>query len=233
MPRRFPDATCPVCGMSFRPSKSSAPGGVQLTCSRPCGQIHRAREMGLASQADRHCEACGASFNRRPAGRDAGRYCSRACGFEMRRREAAAREASLPPRPIRSCRGCGRCRRDDERWRAWCSYRCRVNDCGERVKDLYRLACGVGAEPMRWREMLVGYLRERDGDRCGICHRGIRFDLKSGPKGDDRGPSIDHIEPRSLGGSDDLANLRLAHWGCNRARKTGRPGEAVQLALVG
>ena len=102
---------------------------------------------------------------------------------------------------------------------------------------LYRLAAQVGAVGARWRELLVGYLRERDGDRCGICRRPIRFDLPSGPKGDDRGPSIDHVLPRStfvdLDEADDLANLRLAHWGCNRRRKTGLPGEVVQLALIG
>lgn len=79
--------------------------------------------------------------------------------------------------------------------------------------------------------MLVGYLRERDGDKCQICRRDIRFDLPSGPKGDTRGPSIDHIVPRSKGGDDDLANLRLTHWGCNRSR--GNRGGAEQLALIG
>jgi 5-methylcytosine-specific restriction endonuclease McrA len=95
----------------------------------------------------------------------------------------------------------------------------------------YALACQIGVNGARWREMLVGYIVERDGPRCGICQRKVDLTLKSGPKGDDRGPSIDHIVPRSQGGDDDLANLRLAHWGCNRARKA--KGGNEQLALVG
>ncbi|MBF0808519.1 HNH endonuclease [Rothia nasimurium] len=30
--------------------------------------------------------------------------------------------------------------------------------------------------------------------------------------------SVDHVLPRSLGGSDDIANLRPAHFSCNSAR---------------
>lgn len=70
-----------------------------------------------------------------------------------------------------------------------------------------------------------------DGDKCAICNHRVDLTLKSGPRGDRRGPSIDHVIPRSQGGSDDLANLRLAHWGCNQAR--GNRGGGEQLALVG
>lgn len=43
------------------------------------------------------------------------------------------------------------------------------------------------------------------GDVCHICHN-------AGAN------SADHILPRSLGGSDDIANLRPAHARCNSAR---------------
>lgn len=35
-------------------------------------------------------------------------------------------------------------------------------------------------------------------------------------------PSLDHVVPRSRGGSDALTNLRLAHWWCNSVRSDGR-----------
>lgn len=98
--------------------------------------------------------------------------------------------------------------------------------------DLYRLACSAGLGGNDWRKLLIGYLRERDGDACQICRRKtIRWNVRSGPGGDDRGPSIDHVVPRSQGGEDDLANLRLSHWGCNRARRNRGGNE--QLLLVG
>lgn len=82
-----------------------------------------------------------------------------------------------------------------------------------------------------WRGVLIGYLVERDGRRCAICRRVVSLDVRSGPKGNRRGPSVDHVIPRSLGGRDDLANLRLTHWGCNQQR--GNRGGFEQLALVG
>lgn len=41
--------------------------------------------------------------------------------------------------------------------------------------------------------------------------------------------SVDHVIPRSLGGSDDLTNLRPAHFTCNSSRGNGtrRRGKRV------
>ena len=43
------------------------------------------------------------------------------------------------------------------------------------------------------------------GDTCHLCRR---------PGAD----TADHLVPRSRGGTDDLANLRPAHAGCNYSR---------------
>lgn len=114
-----------------------------------------------------------------------------------------------------------------------CSAQCRIDASGMRIKDLYAAALtlkgrGIARE---WRRNLVEYLRDRDGKRCGICHRAMDFALSSGPKGNDMGVTIDHVVPRSQQGSDDPANLRLAHWVCNRDRKA--KGGNEQLMLVG
>jgi hypothetical protein len=102
-----------------------------------------------------------------------------------------------------------------------------------RLMGLYNLAIGnlEIAKASMWRQHLVAYLRDRDGDHCAICHKAVDFAAKSGPRGSDNGSSIDHIIPRSHGGPDDLANLRLTHWGCNRKR--GNRGGNEQLMLVG
>lgn len=56
---------------------------------------------------------------------------------------------------------------------------------------------------------------ERDGWTCGICLEPVDKALTGH---DQFGPTLDHIQPRSLGGSDDHENLRLAHRACNSAR---------------
>lgn len=53
------------------------------------------------------------------------------------------------------------------------------------------------------------------GATCWLCHEPITFGLR--PR-HPRGPSMDHVTPRSKGGTWDLPNLRPAHYGCNAAR---------------
>jgi 5-methylcytosine-specific restriction endonuclease McrA len=73
-----------------------------------------------------------------------------------------------------------------------------------------------------WRDYLM--LKQRSS--CAIC--GHRF-----PAAGEVSESIeiefaatfDHIVPRSAGGHDGLGNLRLVHYGCNRARGDGNPSK--------
>jgi len=51
-------------------------------------------------------------------------------------------------------------------------------------------------------------------------------------KGSDEGPSIDHIHPRSKGGPDDLWNLQLTHWGCNREKSATLIADAPPAHLL-
>lgn len=100
---------------------------------------------------------------------------------------------------------------------------------------LYRAAYETGRVKvaMHWRYELVGYLRDRDGDDCQLCDVRMDFDVATGPRGEDHGASVDHVVPRSRGGSDDLANLQLTHWSCNRSKKAGFVDGGEQLRLVG
>lgn len=58
-------------------------------------------------------------------------------------------------------------------------------------------------------------LYERDSWTCAICQlpvdRGAHWN-------DDMAPSLDHIKPRSLGGTHNADNLRTAHRICNSVR---------------
>lgn len=46
--------------------------------------------------------------------------------------------------------------------------------------------------------------------RCLICGGPLRFDAHTG-----EGANIEHIVPRSLGGTNDLRNLGITHARCN------------------
>lgn len=62
--------------------------------------------------------------------------------------------------------------------------------------------------PSKKKELLY----KRDGNICGICKE--RFTV-------DSDVNVDHIQPRSKGGSDYLENLQLAHVLCNFRKGNG------------
>lgn len=68
----------------------------------------------------------------------------------------------------------------------------------------------------------IGYLLERDGWMCGICHRKIK-------RREDA--SLDHIIPVSRGGPHELANVQASHKKCNYAK--GNRGGGEQTRLIG
>jgi 5-methylcytosine-specific restriction protein A len=52
------------------------------------------------------------------------------------------------------------------------------------------------------------------GDVCAIC--GDTIDFATRDKA--RRPSLDHVVPRALGGTDDISNLQLSHFHCNQRK---------------
>lgn len=61
-------------------------------------------------------------------------------------------------------------------------------------------------------------LAKRDGWKCGICGGAIDPTLKY-PNLQSR--SIDHVIPKSVGGTDEEGNLQLAHLRCNALKGPG------------
>jgi 5-methylcytosine-specific restriction endonuclease McrA len=54
--------------------------------------------------------------------------------------------------------------------------------------------------------------------RCAICGKPMpegRFDVPHATIWKKKRPTFDHIRPRLKGGTDDPANLQLAHADCN------------------
>lgn len=71
----------------------------------------------------------------------------------------------------------------------------------------------VLSRKFRRRKVKLEKLIARDGLICGICGRALESLATS---------DVDHILPRSLGGSNDLSNLQLSHAGCNRSKQALR-----------
>lgn len=59
-------------------------------------------------------------------------------------------------------------------------------------------------------------IAERDGTDCRLCGLPVDMAIKSPNRW---APSVDHIIPRALGGSDAPENLQLAHRGCNSSKR--------------
>ena len=65
-------------------------------------------------------------------------------------------------------------------------------------------------------------LAERDGTLCRLCHQPIALQL-SGLHAE--GPTLEHLTPIALGGTNDLDNLALAHRACNLRRGAKAPDQ--------
>lgn len=70
---------------------------------------------------------------------------------------------------------------------------------------------------------------ERDGWKCQLCRKRVG---KKYPPSHPRAATLDHIVPRSLGGSDEPVNLQLAHRICNSRKIAEVWGDGEQMMLV-
>lgn len=196
-----PEATCEWCNSSFVPRQNH-----QRFCRNACKQ--KAKRVRLGRLTDRRTESNPAGTFVRPA------------------------KTIASPLRIVPCKQCSRLM-VARNGRKYCSDSCRIDSINVRVMGLYYLAADSGRvkQAMAWRRQIVEYLADRDGTKCVLCNRHIDITLPSGTRGSDMGPSVDHVIPRSQGGADNMANLRLTHWKCNRQR--GNRGGNEQLRLVG
>jgi 5-methylcytosine-specific restriction endonuclease McrA len=56
---------------------------------------------------------------------------------------------------------------------------------------------------------------------CGICGEPLHANPKDKPV-------VDHVIPRSLGGTDDASNLQAAHRSCNARKSATPPGKLTE-----
>lgn len=205
MSKRKPDLPCAQCGkLMWRNHRDSLPAG-QATC-RPCRRSSPTYRRPAAFQ--RACTVCGTSFYPNDHRDRKQLTCSRKCGAVGRKPPA------WPPHP---CKVCGLVTARPSTACAACVPDLRA--ARNQRKNLKRRAVG---EPMSVLE-----LAGRDGWRCHLCRHKVGRTLRWPHP---RSASRDHLIPVADGGTNEPANLALAHLICNVRRRTGG---TVQLALVG
>ena len=101
------------------------------------------------------------------------------------------------------------------------------------------VCAGMYNNPKQAKEALEGFrisdaarqaIYDRDQWKCQLCRKIVG---KTRKHPHPRSPSLDHIVPRSLGGTDDPANLQLAHLRCNIIKSNHVANGGEQLRLVG
>lgn len=144
------------------------------------------------------CVVCGSTDKEKPRSN----YCSSACSTTHSRWGGDVPHTA-------TCNLCG------------CDVR--LTRPGQRRKRSDSLLCDrcVRRRSLRHKQS-VNVVGDKCNWLCGICgetvDRGLDYpDLMS--------PSVDHILPRSRGGSDDLENLQISHLTCNH-RKSNAVGPA-------
>lgn len=74
----------------------------------------------------------------------------------------------------------------------------------------------------------IAEVRANHGSDCYICGKPIDYSLKF-PK--PNSPSLDHVQPLSLGGSHTLENVAMTHLVCNLKKHAAHPVRLPQAAL--
>lgn len=74
----------------------------------------------------------------------------------------------------------------------------------------------AGLKGRRWRTLCAQVRASSDVHVCPLCRRLIDLDL---PPRHPLSFSVDHINPRAIGGARyDLVNLQAVHYGCNSSK---------------
>lgn len=215
-PRR--SRLCSGCSRELPPRQRCEPHSrPRRWCSEPCRQrafrathpeyVERRRLLAAQRQRSGHtvylvCRTCDTPFEHRvPRSGRRPVYCSNACRPPGRRRGVTR---------TLTCARCPTIFETRKPNRRYCSTRCARNTWRETPN------------PIPWR--LRRRVLERDAWTCYLDGRPIRRDVRWPHP---LSPSVDHVVPRAAGGSDDPANLRAAHWGCNQAKGDALPGTEI------
>lgn len=181
----------------------------------------------MTQAADKACIRCGKGMDHRRGSRPVDRSVCLSC------RREARRDGGTPVR-VCSVAGCerqhrsrGLCHAHYERQRlgAQVPAVAQCDDCQStyqprhaRQRFCSTLCRGRHRDRTRLRAHSKhrGMVTVRDGGICQLC--GEPVDLTA-TFPDRMSPTLDHVLPKSLGGTDEPTNLRLAHLTCNSSRQ--------------
>lgn len=179
------EGTCEGCGIRIQ--RPGRRGPIPRKCEE-CQRVDRAKYnkgAWVRARGDLTCEICSAPTVN-------SRFCSPSC------RTIAYR---FPDRP--KSVPCSRCGAEVDLTKR--------GDLGRLPPSNTRLCAGCRPK-MRYYGLSAAQLAERDGPRCALCGEDVDFSLRSPHP---MSASVDHIIPRSRGGTHDADNLQLAHRTCN------------------
>jgi 5-methylcytosine-specific restriction endonuclease McrA len=212
---------CQNCGTPL--TANVGKGRPKRNCSRLCRERHRQNQK-RKPLATHNCEHCGKHFATnyvKP------RFCSKQCRQIVNKIEGKTRferkQQQKYPGGIRTT-PCSWCKEP----RTW--------KIGESVITAYHPKCTIEARRARYRIKTVKRQSQLQkpsrlaadevvrvyGSNCAICNDPIDLALK---RTSPRGLTVDHWIPLSKGGSDNISNLRPAHWSCNRKKSNKLPEE--------
>lgn len=193
----------------------------QLEQPRAAGREQSRRDPYRGSKG-RPCSVCGKVISYRPAKGSLERPVCRPCRRVSRLRiceqcgeQFEARGKDRPDAPNRFCTAA--CRIASRRMYAHPRAASKASTRARKVK--VRLT---------WDGVTDRQIFERDGWKCQVpgCGQRLRRDL-AWP--DPLSPSIDHIVPLSLGGTDTAPNKRAAHLTCNISRSNRMHPDDAQI----
>lgn len=231
---------CKYCGKEFKNRKHKKVDGKwldQIYCNIECYNKDKAARRYI-------CENCGIVFA--PANSHPHRFCSPACmkEFNNKSKEATAerkRQEKLESLITKECEWCGKEFTTNLSNKKYCCQECCTTArkekqkvtpiqkvcivCGKTFETPKKTTCCCSPECSRKHKRKTRHGRhrkyyydifQRDNGTCQLCGRPIQEENKM------LFGTLDHIEPRSLGGGDEPSNLRLTHFLCNLLRSNNQ-----------
>lgn len=169
---------------------------------------HPVMWIGKSSQWPRYgwkeCVHCGAEYAASTAN---SKYCSKTCSWQWHERNNGVRPLAEIAAEVRQCQRCDGDYQSPYTQRVYCSDLCRELEREDRGVELYH-----GWISQSQRVMLY----QRDNYTCWLCNKAC--DTTVDPRTHDDAPTLDHVIPRSKGGTHAHNNLRTACRRCNSIR---------------